>query len=260
MINSIMRNKPNLPYIKPMVFIFTIVLFLALWDLSSYITDDNFLLPSLKETAVSLYDIIAHGSFLKFIFIAFFRVFAGLVSGVALGVFVAALCYKFDVIKTIVSPIISVMKATPVACIIVLLWIRFNYTEIAILVVLLMVTPIVWQNVYDGLKSIDQSMLEVTYVFELTAWQKIRALYFPSTLKYLLPAVITSIGMAWKAEIAAEIMTYSNIGELIRNFKTLTFDTAAIFAWTIIIIAFSMIFERGTKYLLGRLGNVLNIE
>ena len=260
MINSIMKNKLILPYIKPIVFIFTIVSLLAFWDLSSYITDDNFLLPSVKETAVALYEIIASGSFLSFVFIAFFRVLTGLVLGVALGVFVAALCYKFDVIKTIVSPIISVMKATPVACIIVLLWIRFNYTEIAILVVLLMVTPIVWQNVYDGLKSIDQSMLEVTYVFELTAWQKIRALYFPSTLKYLLPAVITSIGMAWKAEIAAEIMTYSNIGELIRNFKTLTFDTAAIFAWTIIIIAFSMIFERGTKYLLGRLGNVLNIE
>ena len=260
MTNSIMRNKSNLPYIKPIIFIFTAILFLALWDLSSCITNDNFLMPSVKETAVSLYKIIASGSFLSFISIAFFRVFTGLFLGVVIGVFAAALCYKFDVIKTIVSPIISVMKATPVACIIVLLWIRFNYTEIAILVVLLMVTPIVWQNVYDGLNSIDQSMLEVTYVFELTAWQKIRVLFFPSALKYLLPAVTTSIGMAWKAEIAAEIMTYSNIGELIRNFKTLTFDTAAIFAWTIIIVAFSMIFERGTKYLLGRLGNALNVE
>ena len=55
-------------------------------------------------------------------------------------------------------------------------------------------------------------------------------------------------------------MTYSNIFELIRDFKTVTFDTAAVFAWTIIIIAFSMIFETGTKLLLRRLGNALNIE
>jgi NitT/TauT family transport system permease protein len=217
-------------------------------------------MPSVGETAVALYGIIVSGSFLTFILTAFSRVISGLILGIIIGVLVAAICYKFDLVKTIVSPIISIMKATPVACIIVLLWIRFNYTEIAVLVVLLMVTPIVWQNVYDGLKSTDPSMIEVAYVFELSTWEKIKVLFFPSTLTYLLPAVITSVGMAWKAEIAAEIMTYSNIGELIRDFKTVTFDTASIFAWTIIIVGFSILFEIGTKYLLRRLGNALKAE
>lgn len=260
MTNSTMRNKLNLPYIKALIIIFTAFAFLSLWDLSAKITNDNFLMPSVKETAVALYRIVISGDFFTFILIAFLRVFAGLALGVFTGVFIAALCYKFDVLKTVVSPIMSIMKATPIACIIVLLWIRFNYTQIAVLVVLLMVTPIVWQNVYDGLNSIDGGMLEVTRVFELSAWQKIKVLFIPSVLPYLLPAVITSVGMAWKAEIAAEIMTYSNIGELIRDFKTVTFDTAAIFAWTIIIVAFSILFEKGTKHLLGRLGNAIKVE
>ena len=255
-----MKNKCVLPHIKPVIFILSIFSFLALWDLYAHLTDNNFLMPSVKETAVSLYEILISGSFLSFVSVAFSRVITGLIYGIVIGIILAAICYKLDILKTAISPLISIMKATPVACIIVLLWIRFNYTEIAILVVFLMVTPIVWQNVYDGLNSIDGNMLEVTYVFELTTWNKIRALYLPTVLKYLLPAVITSIGMAWKAEIAAEIMTYSNIGELIRDFKTVTFDTAAVFAWTIIIIAFSMIFETGTKLLLRRLGNALNIE
>ena len=260
MISSIMKNNRTLPYIKILIIIFASIAFLALWDFSAKVTNDNFLMPSVKETSLALYQIIFSDGFLAFISIAFFRVIAGLFLGILIGIVIAGLCYKFDIVKTIVSPVMSIMKATPIACIIVLLWIRFNYTEIAVLVVLLMVTPIVWQNVYDSLNSIDQNMLEVTRVFELSAWQKIKVLFVPSTLPYLIPAVITSVGMAWKAEIAAEIMTYSNIGELIRDFKTVSFDTASIFAWTIIIVAFSMFFEKGTKYLLGRLGNAIKVE
>ena len=255
-----MKNKRILPYIKPLIAVFAAITFLLIWDLSAKITNDNFLLPNVKETALSLYKIIISGSFLTYISTAFFRVFSGLILGIIIGILLAFVCYKLDIVKTVISPIMSIMKATPVACIIVLLWIRFNYTEIAVLVVLLMVTPIVWQNVYDGLKSIDENMIEVTYVFELSRWQKIKALLIPSVLPYLLPAVITSVGMAWKAEIAAEIMTYSNIGELIRDFKTVTFDTSSIFAWTIIIVSFSILFEKGTKYLIGRLGNAIKAE
>jgi NitT/TauT family transport system permease protein len=149
------------------------------------------------------------------------------------------------------------MKATPVACIIVLLWIRMSYTEIAVFVVVLMILPIVWQNVYDGYKSIDKNLIEVSNVFELSKLQRFKILIMPSILSYLLPAIITSVGLAWKAEIAAEIMTNSNIGRLIYDYKTVSYDTASIFAWTVIIVSLSIIFEKVTKYFLGRLINDL---
>ena len=67
-----------------------------------------------------------------------------------------------------------------------------------------------------------------------------------------MPAFITSIGLAWKAEIAAEIMTYSNIGKSINDFKTLTYDTASVYAWAVTIVVMSMILEGITKRLLRR--------
>ena len=149
------------------------------------------------------------------------------------------------------------MKATPVACIIVLLWIRLNYTEIAIFVVVLMILPIVWQNVYDGYGAIDDGLKEVAEVFELTRIQRLKVLVIPSVLSYLLPAIITSVGLAWKAEVAAEIMTNSNMGRLIYDFKTVSYDTASIFAWTVIIVTLSIIFETITKRLLGGIINDL---
>lgn len=252
-----MKNKASLPYFKILKPIISIVFILSIWEVAALIVNDEFFLPDILKTTESLFKILFSGTFFKVIFIALYRVGAGLILGIFLGIILATLCHKFDFLSTIFSPLISIMKATPVACIIVLLWIRMSYTEIAVFVVVLMILPIVWQNVYDGYKSIDNSLIEVTNVFELTRLQRFRILIMPSILSYLLPAIITSVGLAWKAEIAAEIMTNSNIGRLIYDYKTVSYDTASIFAWTVIIVSLSIIFEKVTKCFLGRLINDL---
>ena len=250
-----MKNRSILLKFKPLKIIIPLVVILSAWEIIALIVNDNFFMPTVHETAVSLFKILISGAFFEVIFIAFLRVISGLIWGIIAGILIAAVCHKFDIVNTILSPIISIMKATPVACIIVLLWIRMSYTEIAVFVVILMVLPIVWQNVYDAFKSVDKDLEEVAAIFKLGKLQKIKVLIVPTLLSYLLPAIITSIGLAWKAEIAAEIMTNSNIGRLIYDFKTVSLDTASIFAWTVIIVVLSILFEKVAKYFLGRLAN-----
>ena len=189
------------------------------------------------------------------IFTSILRVVLGLFLGIILGTSLAALSHYSSTANAILTPIMSIIKATPVACIIVLLWIKMTYSELTVFVVLLMVMPIIWQNAVNAYQSIDNDLLEVALVFEFTAFKKFRLLILPALLKYLIPAIITSIGLAWKAEIAAEIMTNSNMGRLIYNYKNVTYDTASIFAWTILIVTFSIIFEKSAKYVLGRFIN-----
>ena len=250
-----MRNKSILPLIKYLKPILSAFIILAIWDVIALIINDTFFMPSVRETGSALIKILISGKFFRVLFTAFYRVISGLILGIIAGVIIAAICHKYEIVNTLLSPIISIMKATPVACIIVLLWIRLNYTEIAIFVVVLMVMPIVWQNVYDAFRSIDHDLIEVADVFKLDRIKRLKVLVIPAVLSYLLPAIITAIGLAWKAEIAAEIMTNSNIGKLIYDFKTVSYDTASIFAWTAIIVTFSIIFEKSAKHFLGRLAN-----
>ena len=51
--------------------------------------------------------------------------------------------------------------------------------------------------------------------------------------------------MCWKAGIAAEVigMPNNSIGENLYNAKVF-FDTPALFAWTVVIICISIIFEK----------------
>ena len=254
---STMKNKTVLPQNKALKIVLSVFVILTVWEILALIVNDSYFLPDVILTFKSLGKIITSDKFFKVIITAFYRVFSGLLLGIAFGILIASLCHKFDIVNTILSPIISIMKATPVACIIVLLWIKLNYTEIAVFVVVLMVLPIVWQNVYDGFKSIDKNLTEVADVFELSRYEKLKVLIIPSVAKYLLPAIVTSVGLAWKAEVAAEIMTNSNMGKLIYDFKTVSYDTASIFAWTVIIVTLSMLFEGLTKRLFGRLTNAL---
>ena len=252
-----MQSKLILPRAKFLKIIISTITILAIWEALAFVVNDSYFLPDVIETFGALVKIVLDGSFFKVVFTAFYRVFSGLFLGVLLGISVAFLCFKFDLINTVLAPIISIMKATPVACIIVLLWTRLNYTEIAIFVVVLMVLPIVWQNVYEGFKSIDKNLTEVADTFELTRLKRLTALVIPSVLSYLLPAIVTSVGLAWKAEVAAEIMTNSNMGRLIYDFKTVSYDTASIFAWTVVIVVLSIVFESITKRVFGRFINDL---
>lgn len=255
---STMKNKQFLPKNKVLRSILSAVVILSIWEIIALAVSDSYFMPRVEETFAALVKIVASKSFFKVIFTAFYRVISGIALGILLGIAVATICHKSDLVNTLLSPVISIMKATPVACIIVLLWIRLNYTEIAVFVVVLMVLPIIWQNVYDGFNAIDRNLTEVADIFQFSRIKRIKFLIIPSITSYLLPAIVTAIGLAWKAEIAAEIMTNSNIGALIYDYKTVSYDSASIFAWTVIIVCFSIIFEKSARYLLRRASNELN--
>ena len=250
-----MKNNMNLLKNKALKIILPTVLILLIWETAFLLTDNTYFIPSIKETLSSLVKILISRSFFRIVLTSVFRVLAGLFLGLILGITAATLCHYHEIMNVLLSPIISIMKATPVACIVVLLWISMTYTQLTVFVVMLMVVPIVWQNVLDGFRAIDKDLIEVSEIFRLDLKTKLRVLIVPTLMKYISPALVTSVGLSWKAEIAAEIMTNSNMGRLIYNYKNVTFDTASIFAWTIIIVLFSIALEKITKLLLRRLTN-----
>ncbi len=246
---SIIKNS----FFSVVKFIIGTAFCLALWELLAIKIDNSYFMPRLNETFSALLLLIKTSGFWKYVLTSLARVAIGLLLGIAFGIVLATVCHVLPLSKAFVSPVITIMKATPVATIILILWFTLSNAELAVFVVFLMVTPIVWQNVYDGYKSISNEMREVCEVFQISGFKKFKLLVLPAVTKYLVPAVITSVGLAWKAEIAAEIMTYSNIGQSIDDFKTLHLDTPSVFAWAVVIVILSLILELLIKSLLRRI-------
>ena len=126
-------------------------------------------------------------------------------------------------------------------------------STLAIAIAFLMVMPIVWQNLSDGFSAIDKELSEVCDAFEFSYKKRLRLLVFPTLSSYLFPALITSVGLAWKSEIAAEIIAYtkSSIGSMINDAKY-NFETPKVFALTIVVVIMSILLEALTKFLIRR--------
>lgn len=250
MIISITKNKVFIRVFKALI---VTAFCLAVWEIAALVEDNEFVLPRVNTTLVALAEIVASAKFFHIVFATILRVLTGLILGVAFGIVLATVCHFLPLINMFISPILSIVKATPVASFIVLLWLSLSGDSLTILIAFLMVLPIVWQNIMDAYATLPKNMLEVAEIYRVSLRKKIKYLYLPHLYRFLAPAFITSIGLAWKSEIATEIIAYTSnsIGQQINNHKQFA-ETSFVFAWTIIIVLFSILLEVGTKYLLKR--------
>ena len=227
---------------------------LGVWELASRAVDNSYFLPSVKETLKALSVLMKSEGFYKTILSSLLRVLSGLLLGSVGGVVLAVLCHHISFLRDLFTPLISVIKAMPVATFIIILWITLRGSALSIFIGFMMVMPIIFQNVLCGYDSIDKNLVEVTRVFEFSRFKTFRVLTLPTLFSYFAPAFITSIGLAFKSQIAAEIIAYTNnsIGQYIFDAKY-NLLTDRVFAWAVVIVVFSILLENITRLLLGRL-------
>ena len=239
---------------KKASFAFLIFAFwIAVWYLLALLINNKFLLPTPHSTLFALIDLTKSKLFYKAILYSFLRVFFGVIFGIVISIFLALISYKFSWIRELLSPLITIVKATPVVTFITLLWIMLSGNTLTVLIAILMVVPIVWQNLLNGFDAIPKELSELCDVFEFSKRKRFRILIMPILMNYFFPAVIAAIGLAWKAEIAAEIIAYTknSIGQHIYDARYHLF-TDEVFAWVSVIVCFSIILEVLAKKLLRR--------
>ena len=240
-------------YKKILYIALPIVFWLLVWEIFARIVDRTYFLPSISETLAALVVIFKKPIFYKVVSLTLLRVVLGLVIGIVVGFIFAVASHHSKTVYSILSPIISIIKATPVATFIILLYVNMKSDTLTVFIGFLMVMSIIWQNLIDAYSSIDKNLVEVAEIYGFSFKKRMRVLVIPAFVKYLIPAIITSVGLAWKSEVAAEIIAYTtnSIGQQM-NMAQYAYDTPTMFAWTLVIITISILLERGLKALLLR--------
>lgn len=172
------------------------------------------------------------------------RICAGLVTGTAVGVLLAAVCVRFKACDALFSPVLSVVRATPVASFIILALVWLGRGRVPAFTSFLMVLPVVSSSVIVAIKNVDTQLVEMMHTLRVPQRKVFTRLYIPSVLPSFAGAFKTSLGLAWKAGVAAEVLCtpkYS-IGNSLYNSK-IYLETAELFAWTATVIGLSMILE-----------------
>lgn len=222
------------------------VFWLAVWALGAFVANQNLLmpLPYPWDVAISLWELLGIGSFWADVGMSLLRIVTGFSLAVATGVVLAMLTTRFRVVNTLFSPILSVIRAVPVASFIFLAFLWIAADHMPTFIAFLMVVPLVWENVRQGILTTDRHLLEMARVFRLSRGQQFRRIWMPSLGPYLQAALSTGFGFAWKSGIAAEIIctTGRSIGAQIGTAKS-TLDYAQVFACTAVVVALSVVLE-----------------
>jgi NitT/TauT family transport system permease protein len=136
-----------------------------------------------------------------------------------------------------------------------LLWLAFFSRKWAMPIVVsaLMVFPVTWSEMTNGYKTMDKKLLEMAKCYS-TPFNTILYVRLPHLFPFLISGISTSVGLAWKAGIAAEVICQPvhSIGEEISLARG-NLDTEILFAWTVVVVILSILLE---TLLVGLLKNI----
>ena len=222
-----------------------VAFWLAVWELASILVGQEILLVSPVRAVSALIQLMGSRAFYESTFNSFTRILIGFSAAAILGVALAALAFILSPVRALLDPVMYAIKATPVASFVILALVWIRSAHLSIFTGFLMVLPIMYTNILNGLLSADGKLIEMARVFRLSPAKQARAVYLPAAYPFFLSACELSLGMCWKAGIAAEVigLPKKSIGEALYRSK-IFLNTPDMFAWTLAIILLSVVFEK----------------
>ncbi len=227
---------------------------LVIWQLIHTIVGKEVLIPAPLAVLSRLMELAAEGEFWRHIGLSLLRILAGYLCALLFGGALGILTARSKLLDALLSPAAKIIRATPVASFIILMFVFLSKERIPAVTSFLMVLPVVWSNTYEGIKSTDTKLLEMAKVFRLGRIKTLLRIYLPSIFPFLLAAAKSGMGLAWKAGIAAEVLAPHAIGIGVNLYNAKIYiETVDLFAWTAVIIIISMILEKLLVRLVRRL-------
>ena len=224
---------------------------LAVWALAAALVAQPLILPGPGAVALALLRLVCDGDTWAILAGSGARILGGLALAAVCGGVLAGVSVRSRTFSRLVAPALSFVKATPVACVVVLLLIWLGSASVSIAAVFLMALPGVYFSLVEGLTQADKPLEQMFRLHGVRGWRLFCAHTWREVLPFALSCARAVIGMSWKAGVAAELigMAAGTVGERIYQAKLLI-ETADLLAWTVLVVAASWACERVLVWLL----------
>ena len=225
--------------------ILSVALALLLWQAGAMVLDLHLLLVTPLEVVKRLFTLVLENDFWRTLLFSFSRIVLGFALAFALGCLLGVLSGKWPLLETLLWPYVITIKTVPVASFIIISLIFFSARQLSTFISFLMVFPVIYSNVLEGIRSTDRELLEMGQVFRIPWGRRLLYIYLPHLKPFLFSACSVALGMSWKSGVAAEVIGVAagSIGEKLYESK-IYFMTEDLLAWTVVIVLISVLFEK----------------
>lgn len=235
--------------------ILVLAFWLGVWGVLSLLANNPLLLPGPWTVLRRLGSLAVTVNFWRTVAASLGRILLGAALGVLAGVLLAAGTSRSRLLRLLLSPLLTAVRATPVASFILLVLIWVGRNVLPVVIVFLMVMPVVWANVSAGIETVSLPLLEMGRIYHFSPTRMVKRVYIPWVMPHFLAACQTGLGLGWKAGVAAEVLTVPvrSIGRMLYEAK-LYLETVDLFAWTAAVVLCSLAIEKLLMAAVGRLG------
>lgn len=238
--------------------IWAVAFWLIVWQLAAMAVKQEILLVSPVSMLERWFELIRTADFWSRVLFSSARIFEGLILGVTLGSLMGVLASRYLWVRDLMTPLISVIRAIPVASFIILALAWVSEKSLSAFISFMICFPVFYTNVLSGAAGVNPLLTEMAQVFRLGPVKRFRSIFVPAVFPYLKTAFNVSVGLAWKSGTAAELITVptGSIGELLHQAK-IFLETADNLAWAFTIILLSLLFEGVCRVVLSLIERLL---
>lgn len=224
-----------------------------MWQIASMLVSSEILLVSPLGVVRRMVGMLSEEGFFSAMGFTFLRIAIGFFCGLLVGTVLALISGRFKVVEILLWPYMVTVKSVPVASFVVIALVWLKSSNLSVLISFLMVLPIIYTNILEGIKSVDNKMIEMANIFKMPFSRRLRYIWLPAVKPFIISGVAVAYGLAWKSGVAAELIGIPNgsVGEAL-YYSKLFLNTADLFAWTVFIVLLSVCFEKLFVFILKR--------
>lgn len=223
----------------------SIVTLIVVWWLMSLYFPPT-LVPKPWDTFAEVAGIITTGQFFVEMGNTLRRVLVGFGIAMAVSVPLGILMGTLRSLECFFEPPVILGLTMPGLIWAVLMIMFFGLTETsAYAAVAITIAPMLAISIWQGAKSIDKDLVDMSKVFRASPLSKVVDVILPQLISHILAAIRYGLGLAWKVVVVVEMFGFSNgVGyQVVRGFNV--FSMKAVLAWAITFLVVMIVIEFG---------------
>jgi NitT/TauT family transport system permease protein len=223
----------------------SIVAMMIVWWLMTFFFSAS-LVPRPIETLLEVVSIVTSGSFFSEMGATLRRVGVGFGIAMLISIPLGILMGTVKWLENFFEPPVILGLTMPglVWAVMAIMFFGLNETS-AYAAVAVTILPMLAISLWQGTKSIEKDLIDMSTAFHASAWSKVADVILPQLISHILAAIRYGLGLAWKVVVVVEMFGFSNgVGyQVVRGFNVFSMKT--VLAWAITFLVVMIFIEFG---------------
>lgn len=193
------------------------------------------LIPDLAAIGVELGEIVRSGTAAQEIAVTLGRIALGMAAGFVIALAIGFASARNRFAQAFFEPALLLGLTVPglVWALLCVIWFGLSL-KTSVVAIALGISPALAVSLTQGIAAVDPHLIEASHVFRLKAAQRLRYLWLPAILPFLLGGLRLAFSLAWKVVVLVEVFGLSTGVGYALNSAFISQNVAAVLAWTLL--------------------------